>query len=145
MLKRLFRQERKREEDIEHLKNVFTKLEKANLKLKRNKCLFMKTEITYLGHLLNGRGISIDKEKIDFIRKLPRPKNVKQVKRFLGMVNYHRNFIKNFSEIALPITKLTSKREKFSWNDEHQCAFDNIQEKLASADVLGVPVKVNDK
>ena len=127
------------EEHLEHIKEVFIRLEKANLCLNKKKCYFVKQEIEYLGHLIGPNGIKPNPKKVRVIQTLAPPVNVRGVRSFIGMVSYYRNFIPRFSEIARPLTNLTRKHVKFEWNDDAQQAFSFLRKKLTEAPILGYP------
>jgi len=88
-------------------------------------------------------GVETDPEKIKAVAEWPLPENVKQMQNFLGFCNYYRNFIKNFSEIAKPLLKMTSKKEKFEWDDERRTAFEKLKGMLTSPPVLAYPITIN--
>ncbi|MCG8077518.1 MAG: hypothetical protein JAY75_14935, partial [Candidatus Thiodiazotropha taylori] len=90
------------EEHVERLHAVFSKLQEHNLKLKASKCEFMKSEVTYLGHIVSEEGIKTDPEKTSAIEKWPVPKTVKEVRAFLGFTGYYRRFLSNYSKLARP-------------------------------------------
>ena len=112
------------EDHIEHLKDVFSRLKKADLCLNKKKCHFVKMEVEYLGHLIGPDGIKPNPEKVRVIQTLEPPVNVRGVRSFIGMVSYDRKYIPGFSEIARPLTNLAIKNVKFNWNDDAQQAFD---------------------
>ncbi|GKA28299.1 reverse transcriptase domain-containing protein [Tanacetum coccineum] len=89
-----------------------------------------------LGHKVSSAGLKVDKAKIDVISKLPLPTNIKGVKSFLGHACFYRRFIKDFSKIARPITKLLEKDTPFEFNDECQKAFKILKEKLTCAPAI---------
>ena len=91
---------RSEEEHLIHLEKVFQSLQEAGLKLKLQKCSFFKKHIQYLGHLLSDEGIQPLPEKLESIKNMPRPKNQKEVKQFLGLVGYYRKFIPRFADIS---------------------------------------------
>ncbi|GJY23171.1 reverse transcriptase domain-containing protein [Tanacetum coccineum] len=103
------------------------------------KCHFMVKEGIVLGHKVSGAGLEVDKGKIDVISKLPPPTNIKGVRSFLGYAGYYRRFIKDFSKIARPITKLLEKDTPFEFNDECQKAFELLKEKLTCALMIVSP------
>ena len=127
------------EEHLKHLTIIFEKLENAGLKLKMSKCSFFQSEVKYLGHVISGEGILPDQEKVSAIRKLQAPTTVKEVRSFVGMASYYRNFIKDFSELVQPITELTKKNKRFEWTSEHQKSFEALKNKLSEAPVLAHP------
>ena len=105
------------EEHIDRLQAVFSRLKEFNLKLKATKCEFMKSEVTYLGHIVSQGGIRTDPEKTSVIENWPEPKTVKDVCSFLEFTGYYRRFIKNYARIARPLNDLlvghsTAKKKK---------------------------------
>lgn len=112
---------------------------KANLTLNVAKSKFCVTEVNYLGYIIGKGGIKTDPEKISSIINWPLPKNIKQVRGFLGLAGWYRRFIANFSTIVCPITELLSGKRKFSWTSEAQASFDNIKDLLTTAPVLTNP------
>lgn len=127
------------EEHIEHLRDIFERLGKANLKMKPSKCSFFEERVKYLGHVVSGDGIEPDPEKVQAIELLEPPNTVKEVRSIVGMASYYRAFIPKFSELIRPLTELTRKNSRFEWNSERQSAFDTIKQKLISAPVLAHP------
>ena len=97
------------EEHVEHLGKVFQKLEEANLKLKPQKCKFAQEKIEYLGHTLTAKGVYPNDGKVQAVIEFPRPQNIKEVKSFLGLVNYYRRHLQNLAVIARPLTAITRK------------------------------------
>ena len=94
---------------MEHLTEVFERLQNAGLKLKPRKCHLFQTEVIYLGHKVSEKGIETDPQKIVAIEEWPVPTNVHEIHSFIGLCSYYRNFIRDFSEIAEPLHKLTRK------------------------------------
>jgi transposase InsO family protein len=127
------------EEHLQHLKEVFTRLEKAGFTLNPEKLRLAQEEIPFLGHLVSSHGIRILPERVEVIRAFPPPKNLKAVRRFLGMVGFYGRFIKNFSQIAEPLHLLKRKDVKFVWGDVQQVAFQQLKEALATPPVLQIP------
>ncbi|CAG5134263.1 unnamed protein product [Candidula unifasciata] len=127
------------EDHLEHVERVFDRLREHDVKLKLNKCNFLKTETKYLGFVINRQGIQPDQEKVKAIQELPHPTNVKEVRGFIGMCGYYRRFIPNFSQIAEPMINLTQKYARFRWTDECQAAFDFLKESLKVIPLLAHP------
>ncbi|GJR14208.1 reverse transcriptase domain-containing protein [Tanacetum coccineum] len=111
----------------------------ARLVLNCEKCHFMVKEGIVLGHKASSAGLEVDKAKIDIISKLLPPTNIKGVRSFLGHAGFYRRFIKDFSKIARPITKLLEKDTPFEFNDECQKAFELLKGKLTCALVIVSP------
>ena len=91
------------EDHIQHLREVFTRIKKAGLKLNLEKCTFWMKWLPFLGHIIEAKGISPDPEKIIAVQNIWPPKNVTQLCSFLGLARYYRRFIKGFSAIAQPL------------------------------------------
>ena len=98
--------------------------------------MFGKTEVRYVGVLVNRDGFRPDSEKISSIVNYPVPRNLKQLRWFLVMASWYRKFLKDFATLAEPLTRLTQKDRRYEWTDEQQEAFDHIQAFVASAPVL---------
>ena len=124
---------------LAHLQLVFERLRAADLKLKPKKCEFFKKEILYLGHVVSGDGIKCDPAKVEAVQKWCRPRTARQVRMFLGTVNYYNRFVENFSGHAYPLFQQTRKTVKFAWSDECQTAFETLKQKLLEAPVMGYP------
>ena len=92
-----------------------------------------------LGHKISRKGIEVDKAKIEVIDKLPPPVNVKGIRSFLGHAGFDRRFIKDFSKIAKPLTKLLNKDVVFVFNNEFLEAFNTLKAKLVSAPMFTAP------
>ena len=94
---------------LEHLRTLFMRLRKADLKLKEVKCNFLKRHIQCLGHIISGKGITPVPEKLACIKDMSPPKTAKEVKQFLGLIGYYRKFMPRFSDLARPLNMLTRK------------------------------------
>ena len=88
------------EEHLQHLEEIFVRLCKFGLKMKREKCSFFKKHIQYLGHSVSERGFEPLPEKLESIRKIPAPRTAKEVKQFLGLIGYYRKFVPRFADIS---------------------------------------------
>lgn len=94
--------------------------------------------LRYLGHVVSKEGIAVDPEKITDIMEWEAPKNVDEVRSFMGLVGYYRRFIRNFSCIAYPITSLQWKGKKFEWTMECEDSFEQNKQLLTHAPVLKI-------
>ena len=124
---------------LQNLAEVFSRLRKFGLKMKLSKCKFMEREIKYLGFKVGAEGIKVDQDKVEVIRKMTPPVDVRGVRGFIGCVSYYRRFCPRFSEIATPLIKLTKKHAKFEWTAECQTAFDKLKDLLSEAPTLAFP------
>lgn len=127
------------EEHLDHLSQVFERFRKANLKFKPSKCHFAKPEVKYLGHIITKEGIKVDPEKTEAVRSFPVPRTQHDVRSFLGLCNYYRKFVKNYSKITDPLNALLAKDAKFKWTPDCQEAFECLKDKLISAPILKFP------
>jgi hypothetical protein len=127
-------------EHLEHLRYVLQQLESAGLTVNPSKCQFGKTTIKYLGFVVSPEGVQIDREKISAILDFPKPRNIKEIRRFLGMCGFYRHFIDNYSKIVEPLTKLLKKSNNFNWKSEQQASFEELIKLIADSVTLAFPV-----
>ena len=123
------------EEHAQHLAMVLQKLWDNNLYANGEKSEFGLQEIEFLGHIMSGHGVKPDYKKVEAIKKWSRPTSQKGVRSFLGLANYYRRFIKNFSKIAKPMSDLLKKNLTLEWTDSCEQAFQELKEKLSSPSV----------
>ncbi|GJR64746.1 reverse transcriptase domain-containing protein [Tanacetum coccineum] len=119
-----------------NLEQMLIRCKQAHLLLNWEMCHFMVIEGIVLGHKVSSKGIEVDKAKIDVIAKLPPPTNVKAVRSFLGHDRFYRRFIKDFSKISRPMTKLLKKDSVFNFDEECNMAFETLKEKLTNAPIM---------
>ena len=129
-------------ENLVHLTEVLERFRIHHLKLKPKKCHLFRRSVEFLGRLVNPEGIQITDTKLQTIRDWPIPTNKKEVQTFLGFMNYHREFIPQFSSIANPLYQLTRKQVPFSWSTDQQSSFKSLIDIALSSSVLSYP---NDK
>jgi hypothetical protein len=102
------------DEHIDHLRAVFNALRDAHLFGNLGKCTFCTDRVSFLGYVVTPQGIEVDHAKVEAIHGWPIPKNLSQVRSFLGLVGFYRRFVKDFSTIAAPLNELTKKGVSFS-------------------------------
>ncbi|CAF0994203.1 unnamed protein product [Brachionus calyciflorus] len=124
------------EQHIRQLQIVFKKLRDARLKINGNKCIWCSRSINVLGHTVTKDTVMMDPRKVEAIKNMQRPTNIKQLQSFLGLSNYYRRFIQNFSKNAHPMFALLGKNVKFIWSDECEQSFNMIKDALTSYPVL---------
>jgi hypothetical protein len=125
-------------EHEEHLRIMLSFLRENKLYGKLSKCFFFQKEIHYLGHIISGKGIFVDPEKVKAIMEWLVPKNAHEVRSFMGLAGYYRRFVEGFSKIAKPITTLQRKGVKYEWIEECDSAFIDLKRLLTSAPILRV-------
>ncbi|CAG8611019.1 11566_t:CDS:2 [Cetraspora pellucida] len=121
------------EEHLSHLKEVFCRLREAELRLKPQKCYFAKKQLKFLGYVVSSEGISTDQSKIQAVQEFPIPKNLRQLRGFLGLASYYRRFVSKFTNIAAPLNALLMKNVRYLWTLECQDAFEKLKGKLIRA------------
>ncbi|GJW69376.1 reverse transcriptase domain-containing protein [Tanacetum coccineum] len=124
---------------LNNLEQMLIRCKQVHLVLNWEKCQFMVTEGIMLGHKVSHKGLEVDKAKIDVIAKLPPPTKVKVVRSFLGHAGFYRRFIKDFSKISRPMTKLLEKDSVFNFDEECNKAFETLKEKLTNSPIMVSP------
>jgi hypothetical protein len=127
------------EAHAQHLRHVMKLLRENQLYAKRSKCLFFQSRIKFLGHVITPDGISVDEEKITAIQRWPIPKNVSELRSFLGLAGYYRKFVRDFSQVALPLTLLLHSETKFEMKNEQLQSFRALKHLLSHTPVLTIP------
>jgi hypothetical protein len=115
------------EEHEEHLRLVLEKLRSNQLYAKFSKCEFWITEVAFLGHIISAGGVSVDPGKAKDVLNWISPTTVSEIRSFLGLARYYHRFIKDFSKIAMPMTKLLEKNKAFEWTKECQASFEELK------------------
>lgn len=127
------------ETHVNLLNKIFERLSAAHLTVSLEKCHFCRTELKYLGYVVNKLGLQVDPAKVDAILKISAPQNVSEVRRLIGMASWYRRFIPNFATIIAPLTNLLRKTTKWKWDSVCDNAFMKIKEYLVSAPLLCCP------
>ena len=126
-------------EHLHRLGQVFDRIQAAGLKLKPSKCHLFQKQVAFLGHIVSDEGLTTDPAKIEAVVTWPPPKNVSQVRSYLGFCSYYRRFIPSFSVIASPLFNLTRKGVTFDWNQTCQQAFEELKRCLTTAPIMAYP------
>jgi hypothetical protein len=125
-------------EHIEHLKVVLTLLHQHSLYAKRSKCVFGQESVEYLGHIISSTGVSTDPTKISAVQAWSIPKNITEMRGFLGLAGCYRRFIRDYGRIYRPLFDSLKKGE-FHWGIDQLVAFETIKKALCSTPVLALP------
>ena len=128
------------DETLGRLRAVFDRLREAGLKLRPDKCTFFAREVTFLGHVISSEGVLPDPANIDKVRSWPIPRNVTELRAFLGLCSYYRRFVKEFAHVAQPLHALTKKGVPYVWSDECEHAFHALRTTLISPPLMSFPV-----
>ena len=115
------------EKHVEVLEEIFKCLAAANLTLNKEKWHFCKSELRYLGYVVDAKELKVDPEKVNAILEIPVPCSTKEVRQFCGTASWYRRFIPNFASRLHPLTSMLRKNKCFKWTKEAQEAFDDIR------------------
>ena len=128
-------------EHIELLSWVLSRLEAEAYYAHPGKCQFLRSEVSFLGHMVSRKGVQMQQHKVQAVSEWPVPQSVRDVRAFLGLAGFYRRFVEGFSLIALPLTALTqtSEGKVWRWGGDEQAAFDMLKQALSSAPVLAHP------
>ena len=124
------------DEHKQHLKQIFKILREHKLYAKLSKCDFFTSRVEFLGHVISDEGISVGPKKVKAVAEWPTPKDKTEVRSFLGLANYYRRFVKEFSKIAAPMTNLLKgKGNGIDWTPECGSSFQNLKYVLTQISV----------
>jgi hypothetical protein len=126
------------EQHLKDLEQVFARLQAFNWKLKLEKCKFAQTKIQYLGHIVSHNKIEMLPKNLEKIQNLSPPKNVKELQRFLGMINYYRRFIQGLAYLTEPLL-INLRQSKWTWEKDQQEAYAKILRKFTEEPILKLP------
>ena len=126
---------------MDRLVTIFDRLRSANLKLKAKKCILFSRQVKFLGHVISEEGITTDPDKVQSVVDWHPPRTTRQVRSFVGMVNYYNRFIKDYATIAAPLQELMKKNVRFVWTSKQQNAFETLKTKLVTAPIMAYPQK----
>lgn len=126
------------EENVKTLRKVLQTLKRYGFELNVSKCKFLRKQVEYLGYVISNTGITISKRHTDAIERFPQPRNVLEVQRFLGLTNFFRKFIKDFSIKSAPIRQLLRKTVDFDFDIHCIKAFQSLKSELTSQPILAL-------
>ena len=131
--------ETEEEATVDHnkkLRHFLQRCKEKGVKLNKRKLKLKCKQITYLGHLITEDGLKPDPEKIEAVQKMPKPTDVKGVRRFCGFVNYLAKFLPRLAEVMGPIQQLTRRDVEWQWQPEHDAAFEHVKKMITRAPLL---------
>ena len=138
------------EEHLRRMRVIFERIREAGLKLSPDKCSFLQTKVSYLGYTISKDGTHTDQSKIDKITSWPLPKTIDELRSFLGLCGYYRQFIDNYAKMVIPLeevckplwNKKTGKGKRLiELNQEQEESFMKLKQALTTAPVLAFPTK----
>ena len=127
------------EDHLEKLERVFIRLQQAGLKVNAVKSFFARTELEYLGYWITREGIKPVDKKVQAVLRIAEPKNRKELRSFIGVVNYYRDMWIRRSHILAPLAQLTSKSTKWEWGEKQRKAFEMAKRVIARETMLAYP------
>ena len=127
------------DQQLERLGEVFDRIRQANLKLKPSKCSLFRRNVEFLGHVVSKEGIAMQEDKVKAIKTWPSPRNLTELRAFMGTSGYYRRFVKDFSTIAAPLFALMKKGVTWEWTDECEEVFEGLKAELISKPILALP------
>ena len=129
-----------KDDHINRINEVLGRIKDAGLKINPEKCKFLAKETKFLGHIINSEGVKVDEAKIEAIKAFQRPKCLKQLRSFLGLCNYYRKFIKNYSKFARVLESMCgNNKDKLVWTQECEGSFEELKKALSTTPVLIYP------
>ena len=129
-------EDKKKHDDI--VEKILRRIKANNLYLKPEKCVWKVKEIDFLELVIRVNGIKMQEEKVSGVLEWPRSKMVKNIQKFLGLANYYRQFMKDFSRIAKPLHRLVRKNEKWNWEGKQEKVFEELKQVFITQPVLVV-------
>jgi len=126
------------DEGLERLEKVLKLINESGLTLKLSKCKFFCKNIDFLGFEISEDGIRPGALKTNAVSKFPIPKNVHEIRQFIGLASFYRRFVENFSTIARPLTNLLKNTSEWRWTNEQTEAFNQLKEKLCERPVMAL-------
>lgn len=126
------------EDHINHIEKVLKAIKKEGFRLKFQKCTFAASSVKYLGHIIGNNTVKPLKDNLISIRNFPTPKTQKNIRQFLGKINFYHEYIPNGSILLDPLHRLLRKNTQFIWSEECEKSFSKIKNILCSQPVLEI-------
>ncbi len=127
------------EEHMSSLKEVFSRIQSAGLRLNPRKCHLARDHVVFLGHVVSRKGLQPDPKNTEKVLSWPVPRSPSEVRAFVGLCSYYRRFVKDFSKLAAPLNKLVGKNVPFVWNATCDQSFNHLKNVLSSEPVVILP------
>ena len=121
------------------IRAVLERVRAAGLKLKPRKCSLFQSQVTFLGHVISSEGVLPNPDNVAKLAEWKVPESVTEVRSFLGLGNYYRRFVKDYSLLVKPLTDLTKKDQAFQWTAACQSAFESLKRALMGPDIMAYP------
>ena len=113
------------EDHLQSLETVLKRMEDAGILLKKDKCCFMTKSVSYLGYVIDAEGLHPTEEKLQAIQDAPSPKNLTQLKSYLGLLSYYGRFLPNLSNVLFPLYRLLRRQTPWTWSKTEEETFQN--------------------
>ena len=126
------------DEALANLESVLQRFRMANLKLKPSKCKMFQRCVKFLGHLVSESGIEADPERCACVTSWPLPRNVSELRSFLGLTNYYRSFCEGYAQVAAPLTEMLRRNEPIEWTERRLRAFNELKDFLVKPPTLAI-------
>lgn len=123
-------------EHLETLEKVLSKLKEAGIHLKRDKCFFLQESVVYLGYKIDKNGIHPLTEKVEAVKNAPEPKNMTELKSYLGLLTYYSRFLPRMATVLAPLYRLLQSKIPWKWTQREKMSFENSKNLLLSSKVL---------
>ena len=127
------------EDHIKTLRELFSKLMRAGLKLKPRKCRFFAESVIFCGHKISPKGLEVDADKVEAIKRIASPKTLKSLQTALGLFGYYRKFVDKYSDLAAPLYELLQQKNKYVWTQKHEQSFAALKDALCHTPCLQFP------
>ena len=127
------------ERHLSSLREVFSRIKAAGLKLNPSKCHLARNHVVFLGHVISQQGLQPDPKNTEKVRKWPTPQSASEVRAFVGLCSYYRRFVRNFAKHAAPLNHLMGKYVAFEWTVDCETSFTYLKDMLSSAPIVALP------